>query len=97
MDPMTSRTVRFLVLASALPFSACSMPTHYGWTGGDGKHFRIVDSNCQGDSQPGDGAPTVNITRRTEMTAAGAERQIVAVDVYTTCVDAHAYKVREPR
>jgi hypothetical protein len=89
--------MRFLVLASALLPAACSMPTHYGWTGGDGTRFQIVDSDCQRDSGPGDGAPAVNVTRRTEMTTAGGERQVLAVDVYTKCVDAHAYKVREPQ
>ena len=97
IDRMTSRTARSLVLASALLLAACSMPTHYGWTGGDGTRFRIVDSDCQRDSQPVDGAPTVNITRRTEMTTTGGERQIVTVDVYTKCVDAHVHKIREPR
>jgi len=31
------------------------------------------------------------------MTTTGGERQIVTVDVYTKCVDAHVHKIREPR
>jgi hypothetical protein len=92
------RTVAIAIVAGALAIG-CG-PTHYSWTGGDGTKFKLIDWQCQRDSQAISSVPVFgseynpNLRVSLPTVVGAAPVQELDEGLYVKCMAAHGYTLR---